>query len=169
LVVSVRRLKSVDKINTDLNTLARIVEGLKSEGKTVVLMNGCFDLLHVGHVRALEDAKSRGDYLVVAVNSDKSVERIKGKGHPINPSEERMEVVASLASVDYVTRFDQDTADECLRKIRPSLHAKGHDYTEKTVPERETAKEIGARIVIVGDKKNHSTSQVLQKIKKRKL
>jgi rfaE bifunctional protein nucleotidyltransferase chain/domain len=169
VVVTVRKLKSVEKIITDLNTLARIVDGLKSEGKTIVLTNGCFDLLHVGHVRALEDARSRGDYLIVAVNGDKTVERLKGKGHPINISEERMEVLAALASVDYVTRFEEATADELLRKIKPTLHAKGHDYTEKTVPERETAKEIGARIVIVGDKKNHSTTQILQKIKKKKL
>ena len=167
MVVTVRKQKSSDKILKELGTLARIIEGLRSEGKVVVLANGCFDLLHVGHVRALEDARSRGDYLVVALNSDKSTEKLKGKGQPIIPLEERMEVVAALQFVDYVTCFDDERVDALLRKLKPTMMAKGQDYTEKTVPERETAKEIGTRIVIVGDKKNHATSKILARIRKK--
>jgi len=140
-----------------------------AQGKTVVLTNGVFDLLHVGHVRCLEDARSRGDFLVVAVNADAAVTRLKGKGLPIVREDERMEVVAGLTSVDYVTSFAEDTADELLRKLRPSLYAKGTEYTLKTLPERETLKELDIKAVFVGDKKSHGSSEMIQRIRKAKL
>ncbi|HHI78451.1 MAG TPA: D-glycero-beta-D-manno-heptose 1-phosphate adenylyltransferase [Planctomycetes bacterium] len=168
MALVVKKKRSKDKIVKNKKTLAGILEGLKSQGKKVVLTNGCFDILHVGHARCLEDAKSRGDFLVVALNEDPVVTKLKGRGYPINPLEDRMELVASLTSVDYVTAFGDETADEILKLFKPTLYAKGTDYTERTVPERNTAKEVGAKIVIVGDKKSHATSKVVQKIRRRK-
>ncbi|HLQ38419.1 MAG TPA: adenylyltransferase/cytidyltransferase family protein, partial [Planctomycetota bacterium] len=130
---------------------------------------GVFDLLHPGHVRCLEDARSRGDFLVVAVNDDAGAERLKGKGHPLIDCDERMEVLSALWFVDYVTCFHEDSADALLKQLRPSIYAKGTDYTLKTLPERETLKQLDVRAIFVGDKKQHSTSKLLQKIKKRKL
>jgi rfaE bifunctional protein nucleotidyltransferase chain/domain len=152
----------------DRRSLAAILNGLRASGKTVVLTNGVFDLLHVGHTRCLEDARSRGDYLVVAVNTDKSAEKLKGKGHPVVEEEERMEVLAALSFVDYVTSFEEDTADELLRQLRPSMYAKGTDYTLKTLPEKDTLKELDIKAVFVGDKKAHSSSKLIQKIRKKK-
>jgi len=163
-----KKQKAKDKIIKSRRTLVGILEGLRSQGKTVVLTNGCFDILHVGHVRSLEDARSRGDFLVVAVNEDETVTRLKGKGLPVNPVDERMEILAGLASVDYVCSFSEDTADALIRALKPGLYAKGTDYTERTVPEGPTVKEIGAKIVIVGDKKRHSSSKVVEKIRNRK-
>ncbi|MFQ5505918.1 MAG: adenylyltransferase/cytidyltransferase family protein [Planctomycetota bacterium] len=163
-----KRQKARDKIVKNLKTLAGVLEGLRSRGKTVVLTNGCFDLLHVGHVRCLEDAKSRGDFLVVALNEDRTVTRLKGRGYPVTPLEERMETVAGLKSVDYVAMFSEETADAILRTLKPNIYAKGTDYNEKSVPERGTIKEIGCKTVIVGDKKSHSTSKIVQRIRKRK-
>ena len=164
-----RKKLSRDKVVTDHRSLAAILSGLMAQGKTVVLTNGVFDLLHVGHVRCLEDARSRGDFLVVAVNADAAVARLKGKGLPIVAEDERMEVVAGLASVDYVTSFAEDTADELLRTLRPSLYAKGTEYTLKTLPERETLKELDIKAVFVGDKKSHASSAMIQRIRKAKL
>ena len=168
MVVVPRRQRSKDKVVTDRRSLALILSGLRASGKIVVLTNGVFDLLHVGHTRCLEDARSRGDLLVVAINSDKSAEALKGKGHPITPLDERMEMLAGLQFVDYVTCFEEPTADELLEQLKPSLYAKGTDYTLKTLPERETLKKIGAKAIFVGDKKDHSTQKLLQKIRRRK-
>jgi rfaE bifunctional protein nucleotidyltransferase chain/domain len=167
LVVVPRKQRSKDKV-VDRRSLAAILNGLRASGKTVVLTNGVFDLLHVGHTRCLEDARSRGDYLVVAVNTDKSAEKLKGKGHPVVEEEERMEVLAALSFVDYVTSFEEDTADELLRQLRPSMYAKGTDYTLKTLPEKDTLKELDIKAVFVGDKKAHSSSKLIQKIRKKK-
>lgn len=139
-----------------------------AQGKTVVLTNGVYDLLHVGHIRCLEDARSRGDFLVVAVNSDSSAEKLKGKGHPVVPADERMEVLSGLWFVDYVTVFEEPTVDEMLQQLRPNLYAKGTEYTLKTLPERDTLKELDIKAVFVGDKKTHSSSKLIQKIRKRK-
>jgi len=166
--VKPRPKKTKEKIIKNRGILAQIVAGLRSQGKVVVFTNGCFDLLHVGHIRALEDAASRGDFLVVGLNTDKSVQRLKGKSHPIVPQDERAEVVAALEFVDYVTFFEEDTADEILQELQPDILAKGQDYTEKTVPERNTAQELGIRILIVGDKKKHSTKDLIQRIRRRK-
>jgi rfaE bifunctional protein nucleotidyltransferase chain/domain len=167
LVLVPRKQRSKDKI-IDRKALQAILGGLTAQGKIVVLTNGVYDLLHVGHVRCLEDARSRGDFLVVAVNSDASAEKIKGKGRPVMPLNERMEVLAGMWFVDYVTSFDEDTADRLLLQIKPTLYAKGSDYTLKTLPERETLKELDIKAVFVGDKKTQSTTKMLQKIKKRK-
>lgn len=168
MVVVPRKQRSKDKVVTDRKSLAAILAGLRASGKVVVLTNGVFDLLHVGHVRCLEDARSRGDILVVAVNNDKSAEALKGKGQPVVPEDERMEVLAALAFVDYVTSFAEPTADALLQQLRPSLYAKGSDYTLKTLPEKDTLKALDVKAVFVGDKKAHSTSKLLQKIQRLK-
>jgi rfaE bifunctional protein nucleotidyltransferase chain/domain len=168
LVVVPRKQRSKDKIITDRKSLASILAGLRASGKTIVLTNGVFDLLHVGHTRCLEDARSRGDILVVAINSDESAEELKGKGQPIVPEDERLEVLAGLAFVDYVTTFAEPTADALLDQLRPNLYAKGADYTLKTLPERETLKTLDIKAVFVGDKKSHSTTKMIQKIQKLK-
>ena len=146
--------------------LARLVAEAKALGKRVVFTNGGFEILHVGHVRSLRDARSRGDLLVVAVNSDLSIRRNKGIGRPVVPEGERVEVLCALGCVDLVTVFTDATVDDLLRRLRPDIHAKGSDYTPETVPERETAKEIGAAIAIVGDPKDHATTDLLEKIRK---
>lgn len=166
MVVVPKKQRSKDKIVTDRKSLAAILAALRASGKVVVLTNGVFDLLHVGHTRCLEDARSRGDLLVVAVNTDKSAEALKGKGHPIVPIAERMEVLAALGFVDYVTSFGEQTADELLTQLQPTLYAKGTDYTLKTLPERTTLKTLDIKAVFVGDKKQHATSKLIQKIGK---
>jgi rfaE bifunctional protein nucleotidyltransferase chain/domain len=146
--------------------LARLVAEARAAGRRVVFTNGGFEILHVGHVRSLRDARSRGDLLVVAVNSDASIRRNKGPGRPVVPEAERTEVLCALACVDLVTVFDEPTVDGLLRRVRPTIHAKGTDYTPDTVPERATAKEIGAEIAIVGDPKDHATSDLLERIRR---
>ena len=137
------------------------VKEAQQHGATVVLANGCFDVLHVGHVRYLEGARALGDLLVVAVNSDKQVAALKGPGRPILPEWERAEIVASLEAVDFVTIFEEPTVETLLLALRPDIHAKGTDYTADTVPEREVVRSYGGRVAIVGDPKNHSTSQLI--------
>jgi len=150
----------------DHAALARIVAEARAAGRRVVLTNGGFEILHVGHVRSLRDARSRGDLLVVAVNSDASIRRNKGEGRPVVPAEERAEVLCALECVDLVTVFDEPTVDGLLRLLRPDVHAKGTDYTPETVPERDTAREVGAAIAIVGDRKDHATSDLLERIRR---
>ncbi|MEZ5963799.1 MAG: adenylyltransferase/cytidyltransferase family protein [Planctomycetota bacterium] len=169
MVVVPRKVRSKDKIIPDVKSLGLVLEGLRAQGKVIVLTNGVFDLLHVGHVRCLEDARARGDFLVVAVNSDKSAEKLKGKGHPIHDEDERMELISALWFVDYVTCFDGDTADEVLRVLKPDVYAKGTDYSASTLPEKGTVKELGIKPAFVGDKKTHSTSKIIAKIRKKKL
>jgi rfaE bifunctional protein nucleotidyltransferase chain/domain len=168
LVVVPRKHRSKDKIQKDRKSLAAILSGLVAQGKTVVLTNGVYDLLHVGHTRCLEDARSRGDFLVVGVNTDASAENLKGKGYPIVPLAERMEVLAGLSFVDYVTPMGEETADELIETLRPSIYAKGTDYTLRTLPEKDTLKELDLKAVFVGDKKAHSSSKLVQNIRKRK-
>ena len=127
----------------------------------VVLANGCFDLLHVGHVRYLEDAKSRGDLLVIALNTDASVRAIKGAGRPLIPLEERAEIVAALRAVDYVTCFDEPTLEVTLRCLQPDVHAKGSDYSVESVPEGAIDRELGIEIAICGDPKDHSSTELM--------
>ena len=146
--------------------LRDIVFCLKAEGKTVVMTNGSFDLLHVGHLRCLKDAKSRGDYLVVAVNSDSSVKKYKHAKLPIMPEGERVEVLAGLRWVDYVIKFDEETCDELLAAVQPDILAKGTDYEEDTVPERETVLGYGGQVVICGDTKDHASSKMIQRIRR---
>ena len=136
----------------------------RANGSRVVLANGCFDVLHVGHVRYLAGARDLGDVLVVGVNSDKQVARLKGAGRPILPENERAEIVAALESVTYVTVFDEPTVGELLLTLKPDVHAKGTDYTEDSVPERDVVRSYGGRVAIVGDPKDHSTSAILARL-----
>ncbi len=167
MVVVPRKQRSKDKVFKDRKSLAAILSGLRASGKAVVLTNGVFDLLHVGHLRCLEDARSRGDLLVVAVNTDKSSAAIKGKS-PVVPCEERMEMLSGLSFVDYVTSFEDETADDLLRQLHPTLYAKGTDYNLRSLPEKATLKELDVKAVFVGDKKGHSTTKLLQKIHRQK-
>lgn len=148
----------------DHGAMREVIAGRQARGETIVFTNGVFDLLHVGHVRALTDARSRGDCLVVGLNSDASVAALKGPHLPVNPEEERAEVLCSLACVDYVTMFTDRSADGILLALKPDIHAKGTDYTEETVPERDTVLSYGGRIAIVGDPKDHSSSDTIEKI-----
>jgi rfaE bifunctional protein nucleotidyltransferase chain/domain len=143
--------------------IARVAIARKG-GARVVFANGCFDLLHVGHVRYLEAAKGLGDLLVVGVNSDEQVRRLKGEGRPFVPERERAEVIASLRAVDYVTVFHEPTVTELLLALRPDIHAKGTDYTEESVPERDVVRSFGGRVQIVGDPKDHSSTEMLGKV-----
>jgi len=136
------------------------------EREGLVLANGIFDLLHVGHVRYLEGAKQAGITLLVALNSDPSARKLKGLGRPLLPLEERLELVAALQCVDWVTFFEEDTVESLLRRIRPTVHAKGTDYTVETVPEKTIADRLGIRVAIVGDRKDHSTRELLQTVRK---
>jgi len=147
------------KIKT-LEELESIILREKKKRKEVVMANGCFDLLHVGHVRYLEAARLEGDLLVVAINSDASVRQIKGPGRPFVLQEERMELVAALEAVDYVFLFYDPTLDRILLRLKPQVQAKGTDYTEETVPERETVLSYGGRVAICGDPKDHSSTEL---------
>ncbi len=142
-------------------------ERLRQEGRRIAFANGCFELLHVGHVRFLEGAKAEGDVLIVGVNSDHAVEELKGPGRPLLPAEARVELVAALECVDYVVVFDDLTAEGVLRDLRPHVQCKGTDYTEDSVPERAVMEELGGTVRIVGDPKDHSTRDILAEIRKR--
>jgi D-glycero-beta-D-manno-heptose 1-phosphate adenylyltransferase len=150
-----------------LDEAARLAEGWRRQGKRLVLANGCFDLLHVGHVRYLGEARALGDALLVGVNGDAAVRRLKGPGRPIMTAAERAEIVGALAGVDGVVIFDDDTADALVARLRPDVHAKGTDYTEDSVPERTTVLSAGGRVAITGDPKNHATRDVIRLIVER--
>lgn len=138
------------------------VEQWRRAGERIILANGNFDLLHVGHVRYLRGAKALGGKLVVAVNSDQSVRALKGEGRPMMPERERAEIVSALADVDGVIVFPELDVRSIIREIRPDIHAKGTDYTADTVPERDVVAECGGRVAIVGDSKDHSTSEIIR-------
>jgi rfaE bifunctional protein nucleotidyltransferase chain/domain len=142
----------------------RLASGWRAQGKRVVLANGCFDLLHVGHVRYLQGARALGDALVVGLNSDASVRRLKGAGRPVMPAVERAELVAAVRGVDAVVVFEEDSAETLITRLRPDIHAKGTDYTEQSVPERATVEALGARVAIAGDAKTHSTRDLIATI-----
>ena len=149
----------------DRTTVIDRVRAARDRGLTVVLANGCFDVLHAGHVRYLEAAKAIGDILVVGINSDEQVAKLKGAGRPLLPESERAEIVAALSAVDLVTIFNEPTVEELLLAIKPDIHAKGTDYTEDTVPERDVVRSFGGRTAIVGDPKDHSTSDLIRRVK----
>jgi D-glycero-beta-D-manno-heptose 1-phosphate adenylyltransferase len=138
----------------------------KRAGAKIVFANGCFDTLHVGHIRYLEGARREGDILAVAVNTDSSVCNSKGPGRPILPESARAELVAALRAVDYVVLFSEPNVEGLLEFLRPDVHAKGTDYTAETVPERATAARLGIRVAIVGDPKDHSTRNFLDSVRK---
>lgn len=146
--------------------LAKVVRRLKAQGKTVVFANGCFDLLHVGHLRYLKGSKALGDVLVVALNTDAGIRKIKGPSRPLMPLKERLELVSALRCVDYVTSFGEAKAEKTLKILRPDIQAKGTDYTLENVPEAELMRSLGGKVAIAGDAKDHSTTDLVAKIKK---
>jgi rfaE bifunctional protein nucleotidyltransferase chain/domain len=147
--------------------LKTIIPEEKKRGKRIVLANGCFDLIHVGHVRYLKESKDRGDILLVALNNDSSVKNLKGEGRPILSEEERVAIISSFSFVDYVTVFDDLNVENILIELEPDVHAKGSDYTEKTVPERETVLSYGGKIAITGGPKVKSTSEIIREIQQK--
>jgi rfaE bifunctional protein nucleotidyltransferase chain/domain len=142
--------------------LKQRVAAWKQAGEAITLANGCFDLLHVGHVRYLHAAKELGGRLIVAINSDESVRALKGEGRPLMPAEERAEILSALTDVDAVVIFPEHDARALIREVRPDVHAKGTDYTADTVPEREAVSECGGRVEIVGDPKDHSATEIIR-------
>ena len=156
-------------INAPILDESALREALASErkaGKTIAFANGCFDVLHVGHIRYLQDAARVADVLVVGVNGDGSVRELKGEGRPVMPAAERAEIIASIRGVSYVTVFDDKSPARLLQELRPDFQAKGTDYTADSVPEAEIVKAYGGKVVIVGDPKDHSTTAVLEKMRK---
>lgn len=150
----------------DERALGELVGAERAAGRTVAFANGCFDVLHVGHVRYLQDAAAQADRLVVAINDDASVRALKGPGRPILAAADRAEIVAALENVDYVVTFSDSDVNRLLRLLKPDVHCKGTDYTPETVPERDTVLSYGGRIAIVGDPKDHSTRELLARIKR---
>jgi rfaE bifunctional protein nucleotidyltransferase chain/domain len=148
----------------DRDSLLARITSEKAKGSRIVLANGCFDVLHAGHIRYLKGAREFGDVLVVAINADAQVAKLKGEGRPILADRERAELVASLEPVDWVTIFDEPTVTELLLLLKPDVHAKGTDYTEETVPERDVVRSYGGRVAIVGDQKNHSTTEIMERV-----
>jgi rfaE bifunctional protein nucleotidyltransferase chain/domain len=142
--------------------LKQRVAAWRQAGHSLTLANGCFDLLHVGHVRYLHAAKQFGGRLIVAINSDESVRALKGEGRPLMPAEERAEILSALADVDAVVIFPECDVRALIREVRPDVHAKGTDYTADTVPERDVVAECGGRVAIVGDPKDHSASEIIR-------
>jgi D-glycero-beta-D-manno-heptose 1-phosphate adenylyltransferase len=147
------RPELIDRINT-----------ARTAGARIVLANGCFDVLHVGHVRYLAGAKELGEVLVVGINSDEQVVIQKGAGRPVLPAVARAEIVVALESVTYVTIFEEPTVEELLLALKPDVHAKGTDYTTDTVPERDVVRSYGGQVAIVGDPKDHSTTEIISKL-----
>jgi rfaE bifunctional protein nucleotidyltransferase chain/domain len=149
----------------DRDALIAQTKAAKESGRKIVFANGCFDVLHAGHIRYLQGASQLGDVLIVAINADAQVRVLKGVGRPILAEQDRAELVASLDVVDFVTIFEEPTVEELLLEIQPDVHAKGTDYTEETVPERDVVRSFGGRVAIVGDPKNHSTSEMLKRFR----
>ena len=138
----------------------------RARGRTIAFANGCFDVLHVGHIRYLQDAKKEADVLVVGVNGDASVRELKGEGRPVMPASERAEIIAAIDGVDYVTVFDERSPARLLGELKPDVHCKGTDYTAHSVPERDVVRAYGGRVAIVGDPKEHSTSELLKRLRR---
>jgi len=147
-----------------LDQLKKILQIKRKEGKRIVLANGGFDLIHVGHIRYLKEAKKQGDILIVALNSDSSVRKLKGLGRPILSEEERSEIISSFYFVDFLVIFDEDTVNNIIQTLKPDVHAKGSDYTKETVPERDAVLRYGGEIAITGGPKVRSTSDLFRLI-----
>ena len=152
------------KIGSLEEVASRVAEA-RRQGRTVALANGCFDVLHVGHVRYLDGARAEADLLVVGVNADDSVRRLKGPGRPVQPAVDRALLVAALRAVDHVVVFEEDDVSRLLLALRPDVHCKGTDYTVDTVPERDVVRSYGGRVAIVGDPKDHDTRALLARIR----
>jgi len=146
------------------NELVEIADKAKRAGHRIVLANGCFDVLHVGHVRYLEAAKALGDLLIVGINSDEQTRKLKGEGRPLVPEDQRAEIVSAIDAVDFVTIFTEPTVKELLLALKPDIQAKGTDYTAESVPERDVVRSFGGRVAIVGDPKDHSSSEMIEKV-----
>lgn len=157
------RLDAVTKVVSE-DALLAALDADRAAGRRIAFANGCFDVLHVGHVRYLQAAADEADRLVVAVNDDRSVELLKGPGHPISPAADRAELVGALRGVDYVVVFGDATVERLLRRLRPDVHCKGTDYTADTVPERGIVQEWGGRTAIVGDPKTHASRDLIARI-----
>jgi D-glycero-beta-D-manno-heptose 1-phosphate adenylyltransferase len=153
------------KIVADLAELTKVIEEEKKKGKRVVFGNGCFDILHVGHVRYLNGAKVLGDVLIVAVNDDSSLTGLGKRKQAVTPVNERAEIIAAIDCVDYVIIFSEPTVERLLLALKPDVHAKGTDYTEENVPEKKIVRSYGGRVAIVGDPKDHSTRDIIRTIK----
>lgn len=153
------------KLAASLEAAAETVAAWRAEGRTVALANGVFDLLHVGHVRYLQGAKALADRLVVAVNSDASTRAYKGPGRPVIPEHERAELVAALACTDLVVVFQEPDVRRVIRALKPDVHVKGTDYTPESIPERAEVEAYGGRVAVAGDPKNHSTTELVSKLK----
>ena len=147
-----------------LPNLTKIIKKLKKKNKKIVLANGCFDLIHVGHIRYLKEAKDLGDILVVALNNDSSVRSLKGPGRPLMPELDRAELIGSFSCVDYVTIFSEKDVNHVVKALQPDFHAKGSDYTVDSVPEKETVKRHGGKTAITGGPKIRSTSEIIDSI-----
>lgn len=149
-----------------LEELKEKIAAERAAGKKIVLANGCFDILHVGHIRYLRGAKELGDILVVAINDDESTRRLKGHGRPVMPLGERMEILSQLRCIDYIVPFEENDVARILLAIKPDIHAKGTDYTRETVPERDVVLSYGGQIAITGDPKDHSSTDIIKAIRK---
>lgn len=158
--------RAASKVTT-VEALQEVCAQTRREKKTIALANGCFDLLHVGHVRYLQAARAEADLLVVGINADASVRKLKGPSRPLQNEQDRALLVAALHAVDWVVIFPEDTVDHLLLALKPDVQCKGTDYTPETVPERETVKSYGGRIAIVGDPKDHNTSTLLARLQAR--
>jgi len=156
--------RAAEKIGT-LDDVRRRVDEARARGRTIAFANGCFDVLHVGHVRYLEGARAEADVLVVGVNGDSSVRRLKGEGRPVLPEGDRALLVAAVRAVDHVVVFAEDDVSRLLLALRPDVHCKGTDYTPDTVPEREVVRSYGGRVAIVGDPKDHDTRQLIARLR----
>ena len=161
------KITKMDRKIRDLTELRNTIDDLKAADKKIVFANGCFDVLHIGHVRYLQGAKNLGDILVVGLNSDKSTEKLKGKGRPILDQNARATLLAAMECVDYVIIFDDDTVDRLLIELRPHFHCKGGDYTSESVPEKETVKKYGGTTSITGGSKVQSTRWLFDNIRRR--
>ena len=159
-------MRSAESKIVTRDRLRQLLAEHRGRGQKIVLANGCFDTLHVGHTRYLEGARREGNVLVVAVNSDASVCALKGPGRPILPESARAALVGALRAVDYVLLFSEPNVEALLQDLRPDVHAKGTDYTAETVPERATSARLGIRVAIVGDPKNHSTREFIDSVRK---
>ena len=165
MTINPRQLDPPIKLRiVERSDLIAIVEVERGEGKRIVFANGCFDVLHVGHVRYLEAAKALGDLLIVGINSDEQTRRLKGAGRPLLPQEQRAEIISSIEAVDFVTIFEEPTVEQLLLALKPDIHAKGTDYKEDSVPERDVVRSFGGRVAIVGDAKDHSSSQMIERL-----
>lgn len=152
------------RLLTEDQLVAAVAEDRRA-GRVIAMANGCFDVLHVGHVRYLQGAKAEADLLVVGVNGDASVRRLKGEGRPVMPAEDRALLVAALRCVDHVVVFDEDDVTRLLLRLRPEVHCKGTDYAPDTVPERDVVRSYGGRVAIVGDAKRHDTRTLIERIR----